>query len=160
MAKTIQLSNCQECAIVDDADYEKLAHLRWYKAQSGYAGRMQKRDTQRRVQFMHHMIVARVPGKEIDHANGNRLDNRRSNLRLATRSQNNANRPMQVTGGASRYKGVCWRPHARAWKAYIKINKKQIHLGYYKVETEAALAYNRAAAELFGEYARPNEVEQ
>lgn len=58
----------------------------------------------------------------------------------------------------SPFKGVCWRPIPKRWKAYIKINKKQIHLGYFSTPEEAAVAYNNAAIKYFGEFANQNKL--
>jgi len=112
----------------------------------------------RRVIHMHRVILQPKKGLDIDHINGNRLDNRRINLRYATRSQNNMNRFARCVTSKSPYKGVCWRAHAKRWKAYIKINKTQIHIGYFTTAEKAAKAYNKAAIKYFGEFANLNSL--
>ena len=97
------------------------------------------------------------PKEDIDHINNIRDDNRIVNLREATRRENHGNRKV-LEGGSSKYKGVSWYKRYCNWIAKIKINYKQIHLGYYTTEEEAALAYNKAALEHFGEYAKINDV--
>jgi hypothetical protein len=91
---------------------------------------------------------------EVDHINGDGLDNRKSNLRLATRAQNGCNlRPQQ--GKSSRFKGVAWHVCGK-WRAHISPNRTQIALGLFDDEIDAALAYDMAALAQFGEFARPN----
>lgn len=157
MTQEIQLTNWGT-ALVDDAEYEAISRFSWYNEQ-GYAARMSSRTAGKRVVLrMHWQVIPLPPGFVIDHINGNRLDNRRCNLRIVSRADNNKNRLANKAGTSSQFKGVTWREHAHAWKAYIKINRKQIHLGYFKSEIEAAKAYNEAAQRLFGEFARPNEI--
>jgi hypothetical protein len=95
----------------------------------------------------------------VDHIDRNPLNNTRSNLRPATNSQNQANRRQSVRK-TSRYKGVFWRKDAGKWQAWIRRNRIGRSLGFYLSETEAALAYDRAAVEEWGEFARPNFPQQ
>ena len=147
-------------ALVDDADYEKLAQLEWCWA-DGYAltvadsGRFRAifPDYQARARTVHmHRLILRAPdGMEVDHRSRNRLDNQRRNLRLATSGQNKHN-----TGprrGTSRYKGVCWDVRRGKWTAQIKVQWRKRNLGGFSCEEEAARAYDRAAVILHGEFA-------
>lgn len=93
-------------------------------------------------------------GKEIDHANRNRADNRLCNLRLATRSQNRCN--SEASEGSSEFRGVSFHKAGGKWSAYIKLNNKKRHLGLFENEKDAALAYNEKAKELHGEFATLN----
>ena len=143
-------------ATVDDADYEALSRFKWY-FNNGYARRNKK---PRGVGLLHmHRVIANTPnGMFTDHINGNKLDNRRENLRVCTHSLNKANRgkPKNNTSG---FKGVFYqKDHRRKkpWTAHITVKRKSIALGYFSTKHEAALAYNKAAKELFGEFARPN----
>lgn len=96
-----------------------------------------------------------LPNGDVDHINGDRLDNRISNLREASRVENLRN--MAVSGkGLSKYKGVS--KSGNSWTAQITLNNKKIHIGCYKSEEEAALAYNIKAEKLYGKFARFNEV--
>lgn len=89
-------------------------------------------------------------------ANG--LDNRRANLRAATRSQQGANR--RDRRGASRFKGVSWSEERGRWQAHIRVNGKSIGLGRFDEEIEAARAYDKAALSAWGEYASLNLPEE
>lgn len=157
MTKTIPLTQGLN-AVVDDEDFEALNRFRWHANAHGYAARMARRNGKRIVILMHWHVCWSPPGTVVDHINGNRLDNRRSNLRACTRAQNNTNRRMSRQGRSSQFRGVCWRTHAKAWKAYIKHERKQMHLGYFKDERAAAQAYNDAALRLFGEFALLNDL--
>lgn len=98
-----------------------------------------------------------LPGSEIDHVNGNGLDNRRVNLRFASRSENCSNcRPSR--NNRSGYKGVHWHKGAKKWRSQIKTNGKRIHLGYFENKNDAARAYNEAAIRLHGSFARLNTI--
>jgi len=103
-------------------------------------------------------IVLGVSNGLVDHINGDPLDNRRQNLRPATPSQNQANRTKYQgrRGVTSRYKGVCWHRKDKKWMARIYRDGKQIYLGGFDCEIEAAKAYDSAALEIFGEFALPN----
>jgi hypothetical protein len=109
---------------------------------------------------MHRHILGLSQGDpEVDHVNGDRLDNRRANLRFPpTRSEAMANQAKQQRLTSSRYKGVTWSKYAKRWSAQIKINRKMRYLGYFDTQEEAALAYNAAAIEVWGEFAHPNVV--
>jgi hypothetical protein len=93
---------------------------------------------------------------EVDHINGNPLDNRRNNLRLATAGQNRAAFQSPRKNKTSRYRGVRWHKRVKKWMASIGSNHKVYYLGYYTIEEQAALAYNKAALGLFGEFAQLN----
>lgn len=97
------------------------------------------------------------PDKDVDHINGVRTDNRSSNLRLASRSENLSNTSSRA-GSSSRFLGVCWNKQMRKWVAQISHQGKRRGLGYFEREEDAALAYNAEAKRLFGEFSRPNEL--
>jgi hypothetical protein len=146
-------------AIVDGADYDRLKQYRWYPVKSGrvwYAlGRIGGK-----VVRMHREIL-RAPRRLVcDHIDHDGLNNRRSNLRLCTRAQNNRNqRPRR--GKKSRYKGVGWNSKRKVFCVGIRWQGKRIHIGRFTDEIAAAKAYDKKAVELFGEYAYlnfPNEV--
>lgn len=107
--------------------------------------------------YAHRLVMGLPPGRvpEVDHISGDGLDNRRSNLRVATHALNLANQRPQI-GRSSQYKGVCWCKKHRDWEASIKIQGRKIHLGHHRDEVDAALAYDIAALDAWGEYSRPN----
>lgn len=103
--------------------------------------------------YLHHVVLG-VSG-EVDHINGDTLDNRRANLRKCLHSENGRNLRKWSSPTSSRYKGVCLRPHGR-WQGYICFKSKQVYLGLFDSEENAARAYDVKARELFGEFARLN----
>lgn len=106
-------------------------------------------------EYIHRLILGAQPGQITDHANGNPMDNRRSNLRIVTQSENLANR-----AGILGRKMKCIRPGrtGKGWVAVIGINRKGIYLGTFATKLEAAIAYNKKALELYGECAHLNPV--
>lgn len=161
--KTIELSQ-GFVALVDDIDYELVKEFKWRASKDGktyYAirsvvvdGELRRRTTQR----MHTLITG---FDEVDHKNLNGLDNRRENLRSATGSQNQANKPKR-SDCSSQFKGVSWYKQKMKWRVRIKIDRHSHELGYYGNEEEAARTYDAAARILFDEYARtnfPNAIE-
>lgn len=135
--------------IVDAADYDWLNQWKWHITSHGYASRDPK------TTYLHRFILNAPKGMWVDHINGDRLDNRRCNLRICTRQENLRNQKKQ-SGRSSKYKGVCWHNQSKCWMAYIKHNKVSMNLGCYKKEEDAACAYNEAATRLFGEFAKLN----
>ena len=147
-------------AIVDEIDAD-LARLLWCCNSDGYAVRATPGDNGKLI-WMHRVILARIlrrelrPGEYVDHINGDKTDNRRENLRLATSSQNCANRGKREGTYSSEYKGVYWHKPTKNWRARIMVDGKPIHLGYFIDEMDAASAYDEAAMKYFGEFASLN----
>lgn len=94
-----------------------------------------------------------------DHIDRNPFNNVTSNLRKCTVTQNIQNRVKWVKNSSSKYKGVCWHKKCKKWSAQIGVKKAQVHLGLFETEEAAALAYNKAALEHFGEFAHLNTFE-
>lgn len=107
---------------------------------------------------LHRIILSAPDGMEVDHINGDGLDNRLENLRLVTTAQNAWNRAKRRTPASSIFKGVSWSRRKLRWHAVIYANNKAIWLGAHKSEIDAAQAYNAAAKEFHGEFARLNDL--
>ena len=149
--------------IVDDEDYDRLSKYHWCYHGGGDAARGYHENGKVHIEKMHQAIMGIAPeGYMIDHINGDKLDNRRCNLRFVTHQQNIFNSKPKITVKGkrcrSRFKGVTWRGDRGKWRSCITIDRKRHYIGLYDTEEEAAIAYNNAAIMLFGEYAKLNEI--
>ena len=140
-------------AIVDDADHAALAAHKWYARRSLAGVWYAVRKVNRRPVLMHRVIAQPTDGLCVDHINRDGLDNRRSNLRICTHAENMRNRKAQ-RNAASPYKGVF--EERNRWRARIEANGRQHNLGLHDTQEAAALAYDEAARELHGAFARTN----
>jgi hypothetical protein len=146
--------------LVDDEDYEGLQG-RYWRVFIGNNGKLYAAGGDN--DLLHRVILNAPKDLQVDHLNGDGLDNVRSNLRLATRSQNLANQASRIYWSrrrtTSNYKGVSLlEGRSRPWRATISVDRKQHFLGYYAEEDAAARAYDDAARRFFGEFARTNFV--
>jgi AP2 domain len=147
-------------AIVSDEDFETVSQFKWYYDNTtGYAKRDARIDGKRKCIYMHRFVNDTSNGELTDHINGNRLDNRRENLRSCNFTQNHANKKIE-SKFSSKYKGVYWQKNRNKWIAMIRIDRKGHYLGCYDDEKLAAKAYNEKAKEFFGEFARLNIIEE
>lgn len=142
-------------ATVDDDLYDQIVAMGPWHFSYGYAV---NRDKVRMHRLVLEMASVTVP-RQVDHKNQRKCDNRRHNLRPATRTQNNANRGPQANN-TSGYKGVFWSKDKKLWAARIGINGKPNHLGYFDTAKKAAIVYDAAALEAWGEYAWLNLPKQ
>ena len=157
--RLIPLSQGQS-AKVDAADYEYLSQWKWHATwdpytKSFYAVRKTSRARGKVGILMHRLLMELERGdrREVDHRNTDTLDNRRLNLRIATHSQNGANRGANENN-TSGYKGVSWHKVGRKWRAQIRVNGRQIYLGMFDSPEQASLAYRNAANFHHQEFAR------
>ena len=158
--------------MVDDDDYEAFSSYAWRLFGAGYVGRkvyshFKDGKSYYKMCYMHRLVTGAKEGQQVDHINQDKLDNRRSNLRLCSASENGCNKASQETrNGApttSSYKGVRRANpktgmKSKVWIAEIRKDGRAHSLGYFATEIEAANAYNEAAKELHGEFASLNSV--
>lgn len=140
-------------ALVDDADFEMLSQWRWTATPSQHGWRAYRRSNGKTL-YMHVQIMG-FPKSEVDHRNRNGLDNRRDNLRLATRQQQAANSDWKRPHN---YRGIF--PKQNRWIARITFESKGHYLGCFRTAIDAAKAYDQAALKFFGEFAVLNFPKQ
>lgn len=162
MTLSIALSR-GKVALIDDDDSQLVGEYRWWLypvATTTHHAGTQITDSHgnRHYLAMHRLIMNAPAGMDVDHINGNGLDNRKINLRLCARGENVRNRRPQVRR-SSRYKGVVWHKQTNCWMARISLHSKEHYLGLFHNELDAARAYNAAAKKLHGSFARLNELE-
>jgi len=158
--KEIPLTQGQ-VALIDDDMFDRISRFKWYaeKHPCGWYARATLPFVNGKwpTVLMHQLIMG-MPDSFVDHINHNGIDNRIENLRLATCRQNGMNRRKQK-GTSSIYKGVCWHKKYEKWESLIKLpNGQREHLGMFDKEHEnmAAFAYDLAAMEHYGEFAKLN----
>lgn len=160
--KNIPLSK-GKFAIVDNEDYERLvAFGKWCISVNGYAVKtfaITKPDGKKSSMTvrMHRIVINAENGIEVDHINGNCLDNRKCNLRLCTRAENSRN-VKRHKNNKNGLKGVRLHRGTKKWEARIQAGGKGIYLGLFTCRIEAAKAYNEAAVKYHGEFARLNKI--
>ena len=168
MGKTKKILLTQgKYAIVDEGDFEWLSQWKWHavrKRDKYYATRKvmlaYNRETKKitnQTIYLHRLLMGEPMGKEVDHRDGDSLNNCRFNLRECTHMQNLQNRPTR-TIAKSGYKGVTWDKVLKRWFVRCTANGYNHHVGYFYDVKEAALAYNKAALEYHGDFARLNDV--
>lgn len=150
---------CGAVALVDDEDFERVNAYRWYLNIVNPSHRVQYARSGT-VGHMHRFLLDAPRGMDVDHINHDGLDNRRANLRLCTRADNIRNGRKHRNGKTSRFKGVSWSGWHHTWRATLMLRRRQLFLGYFANEIDAAHAYNRAAEANFGEFACLNVIEE
>lgn len=146
-------------AMVDDEDFEKLSRYKWWALPAkdrAYAGRtIYLGNGKTHSVFMHREIMGAVGKEEVDHRDGDGLNNQRNNLRICTHAENLWNQKLSRSN-KSGFKGVSWNKEMHKWTVILRVNGKQVYLGLFEDVIEAALAYDEAAQKYYGEFARTN----
>lgn len=138
--------------LVDDQCFEQLNKHNWF-CNGGYARRYSSRtDGKRHVIHMHRVITKAPKNLQVDHINGDKLDNRIENLRLCTNSLNMANKPAQKNN-TSGFKGVSKHKGTNKWQAVVAVKGKNKYLGIFKTKKQAYSVYKKAAVNSFGVFA-------
>ncbi len=147
-------------ALIDAEDFPRVSSWYWSAlvrtGRTAYAMRVERR----RTIYLHRFIMGALPGTDVDHINGNGQDCRKINLRVCTHAENQRNYSKTSSPTASSFKGVRWDRDRSRWVAWVKLDRKSRFLGRFASEEEAARAYDAAARELFGEFAKPNFPEE
>lgn len=164
MTREVILGNSSRRALVDDEDYEKVSSYNWYlvdqdgdRLSYAQANVLRSRGN-RSYKSTVRMHVLLTGYRRTDHIDHDGLNNRRSNLRTASFSENGANRRANRRS-ASKYKGVSWRHDRRQWQVRISHNGLRTFLGFFSEEKDAARAYDKEALRLNGAYAWTNSQE-
>jgi hypothetical protein len=145
---------------VDAEDYPKLSEYNWHaiKHSKDLEGRyiVARRNSPKGGVYMHVQIMGKRKGFIIDHINRNSLDNRKSNLRFITLSQNQHNKSKSKSKTSSKFKGVHWDSSRKLWKAAIVFQGRNIFIGRFKTEKDAARAYDAKSKEIFKDFGHRN----
>lgn len=146
-------------ALVDDDDFEYLNQWKWYaKLDNGNWYALRNTHVGGKIKTIQmHVLITPVPQGFIrDHKDGNGLNNQRDNIRICTHTENKHNRKKSLKPKTSIFKGVTWYRRLQKWQAQIEHDNKNIYLGVFTSEVDAAKAYDKKAQELFGEFANIN----
>ena len=157
--KTIKVPlNRGKFALVDAADFKLVGGCAWFCLKNGYAVRNVWNPITKKAsgEYMHRLIAGTPPGMHTDHINGDKLDNRRCNLRICTRFGNMKNLKLSKANKTG-FKGVDFQKSHGRFRAQIMSNRILYHLGGFDAAQEAGHAYDLAAARLHGEFSRLNK---
>jgi len=154
--KILKIENSKEIILIDNQDFEELSKHKWRLNRGGYPETRSKGKLKR----VHNFLIKSDAINVCDHIDGNKLNNIRGNLRIITRTQNNANRQPNKNNKQGT-KGVYFNKQNKKnpFEAYICSDNKKIHIGYFATIKEAAEAYNKEAIKKWGEFALLNNIE-
>lgn len=142
--------------LIDIEDIDFICEHCWHVIKNGYVCR--KTNDGKSI-YLHRVLTRCEIGEECDHINLNKLDNRKNNLRLCNRAQNQRNQNPRKDKLTSKYRGVDWYKKGNCWRVRVRIHGKEMFLGYFTNEKAAANAYNLYAKIYFKDFARSNNVE-
>lgn len=157
--KKIELTQ-GEVALIDDKDYERVSQYKWTLLKREKLMHAYRKDINNKTINLHRFVMDLIEGdkRQIDHINGDGLDNQKDNLRICSIRENSFNRGKNKNN-TSGYKGVIWNKQASKWQARINI-PKQKHLGFFANIMDAAIAYNNAATKYHGGFAKLNLIDE
>lgn len=142
--------------LLDDEDYEEMSVWSWNISWKGYAIRTERAGGKRTI-YLHREVAKRagikIGSKQVDHRDGDKMDCRRENLRIASNQQNQANVSRQ-TNNTTGFKGVSYHKVKKKWIARIGVRYKRISLGHFDNPEDAHAAYEAAAIKYFGQFAK------
>lgn len=141
-------------AVIDKKDYTLIKGYKWYISHDNYV----KSDSTKDRPYLHRLIMGCPKNMHIDHIDFNPLNNKRSNLRICT-NQQNVFHQHGVKNSSSKYKGISFYKPSKMWRARIGENSNQTHIGHFKTEIEAAIAYNEYAIKYHKEFCFLNEID-
>ena len=151
--------NYYKYTYIDDSDYKQVKDYSWRVKKDKRPDKYYVyAKIGKKTVYMHRFLLNPPHGTEVDHIDNNPLHNQRSNIRVCTHAENLRNYTKTKTKTTSKYKGVYYHKRVGAWCAKIKVNGKQLCLGYHAIERDAAMEYNMKAIEVFGKYANLNKV--
>lgn len=161
MSVELKICGGKKVTLIDQSDYGWASKYKWFQKWNEYVFRWGTRSDGKKYMILLHREIMGESDLDVDHKNRNKLDNRKENLRFATRSQNLANRRKFSGKFTSNFKGVRWYPARNRWVATIiskpiKLKKSKL----FKSEIDAAIQYNEWAKQIFGDFAELNEVSQ
>lgn len=147
-------------AIVDEPDFERVKKHKWNvmpHRKTFYAQGWIVKNGKKQKVLMHRFIMRARPNQQVDHKDGNALNNSRGNLRFCSHGQNLFNQSKRKNT-KSRFKGVCWHKQARKWMAICQLHGKAVRIFGFSNEVDAAVAYNFLATMMCPQFARLNAV--